>query len=281
MKIIDTHTHFYDPFRPQGVSWPSKNDLLLYRSNLPNDYRSQRVPQVVAGTVVVECSPWVEDNQWVLDIAAKNPFIVGFVGNLHVGTPEFAKHLKRFAVNPIFRGIRIKHAILKNGLEQRAFVSDLRLLATNDLELDLYGGPVLLTELSKLAELVPELRVVINHMANVKISGQEMDSSWRDGIRAAAAHQNVFCKVSGLVEGTGCDDGNAPRDAMFYRAVLDVVWDSFGEDRVIYGSNWPVCQRFSTLACVQAIVTDYFTGKGAGVAEKFFSKNASTIYRCK
>jgi L-fuconolactonase len=279
MTIIDTHTHFYDPLRPQGVPWPRKDDAFLYRTYLPKDYRSQPVPQAVTGTVVVEASPWVEDNQWVLDIAAKDPFIVGLVGNLPTGKPEFAAHLKRFATNPLFRGIRIKHALLKAGFDQPAFLSDLCLLAKNDLELDLYGGPALLTDVAKLAELLPELRIVINHVANVKIDGQAADAPWRAGMRAASMHKHVFCKISALVEGTGRNDGTAPHDVTFYHSVLDVVCESFGEDRVIYGSNWPVSERFAPLATVQGIVTDYFTGKGRSATEKFFSKNAAEAYR--
>ena len=84
--LIDTHTHFYDPTRAQGVPWPPREDKLLYRTVLPKDYRALAVPQPVTGTVIVEASPWLEDNQWVLDLSEREPFIVGFVGNLPVGT---------------------------------------------------------------------------------------------------------------------------------------------------------------------------------------------------
>src|SRR3990172_1342684 len=80
--IIDCHTHFYDPTRPEGVPWPSKDDKLLYRRVLPEDYKRVARPLGVTGTVVVEASPWVEDNEWVLDLAAKDPFLVGLVGHL-------------------------------------------------------------------------------------------------------------------------------------------------------------------------------------------------------
>src|SRR5689334_25281079 len=75
LTVIDTHTHFYDPNRPQGVPWPPRDDKLLYRTVLPKEYRAQPVPRPVTGTVVVEASPWVEDTQWVLDLAAKAPCI--------------------------------------------------------------------------------------------------------------------------------------------------------------------------------------------------------------
>ena len=71
--IIDTHTHFYDPYRPEGVPWPPRDDALLYRRVLPEDYKAVAVPEGVTGTVVVEASEWVEDNGWILDLAATEP----------------------------------------------------------------------------------------------------------------------------------------------------------------------------------------------------------------
>src|SRR5262245_11965295 len=81
MPIVDTHTHFYDPLRPQGVPWPGKNDAALYRTVLPADYRKLGDPTGVTGTVIVESSPWVEDNQWILNLAEHDPFVLGLVGS--------------------------------------------------------------------------------------------------------------------------------------------------------------------------------------------------------
>src|SRR4051794_2472532 len=74
--VIDTHTHFSDPTRPQGVPWPGKDDKLLYRRVLPEDYRAVTRGHGITGTIVVEASPWVEDNQWLLELAAREPLIV-------------------------------------------------------------------------------------------------------------------------------------------------------------------------------------------------------------
>ena len=108
-RAVDTHTHFYDPTRKQGISWPGK-DSPLYRKVLPKDWLAVASPLGVRETVVVEASPLVEDNAWILELAAEEKCIVGFVGHLSPQDPEFAKHLKRFAANPIFRGIRISGA---------------------------------------------------------------------------------------------------------------------------------------------------------------------------
>jgi L-fuconolactonase len=278
-KIIDTHTHFYDPTRAQGVPWPPKDDNLLYRQVLPKDYKALPKPVPVTGTVVVEASSWVEDNQWVLDLAKNDPFILGFVGNLPVGTDEFRAHLKRFAANPLFRGIRIGGARLKEGLVQPRFLADLKDLAELDLELDLLGDTAMLSDVDKLAREIPTLRLMIDHVANLKIDGKAPPVEWLRGMETAAQRKNVYCKVSGLVEGTGRVDGTAPRQVEFYRPVLDAVWNLFGEDRLVYGSNWPVSERFAECATVQRIVNDYFETKGRAVLDKFFCTNAQAVYK--
>jgi predicted TIM-barrel fold metal-dependent hydrolase len=278
-KIIDTHTHLYDPLRAQGVPWPPKDDKLLYRQVLPKDYKALPKPLPVTGTVVVEASSWVEDNQWVLDLAKNDPFILGFVGNLPVGTDEFRRHLKRFAADRLFRGIRVGGGQLKAGLVRPRFLADLRELAELDLELDLLGDTGMLFDVDTLAREISTLRLMIDHMASLKIDGKEPPVEWLRGMETAARHQNVFCKISGLVEGSGRSDGTAPRQVEFYQPVLDVVWKLFGEDRLVYGSNWPVSERFAECATVQRIVSDYFETKGRPVLEKFFWKNAQAVYK--
>jgi len=279
LTIIDTHTHFYDPTRPGGVPWPGKGDALLHRTTLPADYRAQPVSQPVTATVVVEASPLVEDNQWILDLAAKEKFIVGFVGNLKPGENAFAAHLKRFAANPLYRGIRVNEGALRTGLGDAAFVADLKRLADANLELDVNGGPTLLPEVARLGRVLPALRVVINHLANTRIDGKNVSEPWRRDLEAAAKFPQVFLKVSALVEGTGKRDGDAPRDVEFYRPWLDIAWNAFGSDRLIYGSNWPVSARFAPLATVQGIAHDYFSAKGRSALEKFFADNARMAYR--
>lgn len=278
ITIIDTHTHFYDPGRPQGVPWPGKNDKVLYRTVRPADYQALPKPQPVTGTVVVEASPWLEDNQWILDLAAKEPFIKGFVGSLPVGTEEFKSHLLRFSANPLFRGIRARPSPAARRFEEPRFIADLKLLADRDLSLDLVGREIR-EFIPRLAQTIPSLRIVIDHLAGVRIDGKAPEADWLQAMRTAARHKNVFAKVSGLVEGSGQSGGNAPRDTAYYQPTLDVMWDLFGEDRLVYGSNWPVCELFSDLATVQRIVTEYFTPKGDRVLEKVFWRNAQRAYQ--
>lgn len=276
LMIIDTHTHFYDPNRPQGVPWPDPNDKLLYRQVLPKHYKELAVPQGVKGTIVVEASEWVEDNQWILDLAENEPFIVGFVGNLQPGTDNFVSNLNRFSANPLFRGIRPRGANTKD-FEKTKFIDDIEKLAQKDLEIDLLVSPKELSDVAFLAKRIPELRIVINHIAGVHIDGKTPNSVWIDGIQEVAKYQNVYCKVSGLPEATQLIP--SPKDLDFYIPTLDVLWEAFGEDRLIYGSNWPVSERFADYATVQSIVMEYFKTKGESATKKYFWKNAKSVYK--
>lgn len=279
IAAIDAHTHFYDPTRPQGVPWPSKNDALLYRPVLPDEFKKLTRDQHVGGTIVIEASTWLEDNQWLLDLAAKEPFIMGVVGRLDTTDDDFAKHLARFAKDARFRGIRINHDELKAALGRERQLDRLRLLAAADRELDVNGGAEMPADVARLAKAIPDLRIVINHEANLLIDGKGVPGAWLSGMRAAAAGQRVFCKVSALAEGTRKANADAPSDVDFYRPVLDALWNLFGADRLVYGSNWPVSARAAPYATIYHIVHAYFAEKGDAALEKFLRRNALAAYQ--
>lgn len=276
--IIDTHTHFYDPSRPGGVPWPPKDNAVLYRAVLPPDYPLRRGANRVAGAVVVEASPLVEDNQWILDLAVEHKFIRGFVGNLPVGTPAFAGLVDRFAKNPIFRGIRIRGMKLDGALEDDALVADLKCLADHDLSLDLVG-PDALPFAEGIADRFRTLRIILDHLPGLRLDGGPIDKAWADAMASVASRRNIFIKVSGLVEATGKRDGSAPGDPEFYRPALDLIWHVFGPDRLLYGSNWPVSEMYSPIKTVQRIALDYFASRGPDAVEKVFSGTAKKAYR--
>lgn len=280
LPIVDCHTHFYDPTRPEGIPWPGKGDAVLYRTILPKQFLEQAAPVGVTKTIVVEASPRVEDNAWLLDLAAKNPSIIGVVGNLTPGRPEFAGHLKRFAANKLYRGIRVNHGAVKTGLDQPEFLADIKRLAELGLELDVNGGPDMPADVARLAEKLPDLHIVINHLANADVDGTEPPGAWQDGMRAAAKHPGVFCKVSALVEHAKPKSGEkkVPEEVDFYRPILDAIWSIFGDDRLIYGSNWPVSDRSASYKVLFSIVNQYVIARGKTTAEKFFWKNAHAAY---
>ena len=99
--VIDCHIHLFDTERPGGVPWPPKTNKVLYKPALPDRYRKLATPFGIKGAIEVECSPLVEDNQWVLDTMGKDPIMVGTIGDLEPGKPDFRKHLDRFRANPL------------------------------------------------------------------------------------------------------------------------------------------------------------------------------------
>lgn len=278
--VVDTHTHFYDTNRPQGVPFPSKGTS-LYRPTLPEDWLQVAAPHGARETVVVEASSWLEDNQWILDLAAKNPCIVGFVGHLSPQENDFAKNLKRFAANAIFRGVRVNGNDFLDHVDKPEFQNGVKLMADLGLELDINGAPALHPHSAKLAAAIPALRIVINH---VGIAGDaaHLTEEWQSGMKALGAQPNVFCKVSAMTEQTRQSDqtpGSAPRETAYYLPILDHCWNCFGEDRLVYGSNWPVCEKGGRYADQFKIVNDYFGAKGREAAEKFFWKNSLAAYQ--
>lgn len=272
-KAIDTHTHFYDVTRPQGVPWPQKSESILYRTHLPPEFIQLTAPQNVAGTVIVEASPWIEDNQWILDLAKDQPFIVGFIGNLEAGKPEFAGNLKRFARNRLFRGLRLGARAIASGLSQPAFQNDLRRMEDLRLTLDVLGGASMLPDVQRIANLAPKLRIVIDHLPF-----EEWDAdpaAMRTALAAIAKMPNVYAKVSNVVRRK---DDKIIEDPAHYRPRLDVLYDLFGPNRLVFGSNWPVSNRVAPYASLHAIVSDYFQRKGANIAEKYFRTNSIAAY---
>ena len=279
-RIVDTHTHFYDPTRKEGVPWPGKGTQ-LYRTVLPKDWLAVSSPLGVRETVVVEASKLLEDNAWILELAAVEKSIVGFVGHLSPLEADFAKHLKRFAANPIFRGIRISGAELSENLDKAEFRSGVVLMADMGLQLDVNGPASGHLPAARLAAAVPALRMVINHVGGAG-DAAHLSDEWRAGMAALGKQKNVFCKVSALMEQTreaAKQWGKAPHDTAYYAPILDHCWECFGEDRLVYGSDWPVAERGGTYADQFHIVSEYFAAKGRDACEKYFWKNSREAYR--
>ncbi len=276
LEIIDCHTHFYDPHRRQGVPWPPPGSS-LYRTVLPADLRAVPKFRPLAGTVVIEASAWVGDNRWLLELAEDEPFIVGVIGRIEPGKPAFAGHLERYAANPLFRGIRVQADLVQRLLAE-AKLDDLRRLSERGLTLDVNGGPATPRLIARLADQLPDLPIVLNHLGNVALTDDPPPAAWQAGIREAAAHPHVFSKLSALVEGAARDGRQPPRELAFYRPYIDVVWQAFGEDRVIYGSNWPVSERAADYAMLQRIVLEYAATQGTEATRKFCAGNAQRAY---
>jgi predicted TIM-barrel fold metal-dependent hydrolase len=232
----------------------------------------------VTGTVIVEASEWIEDNQWLLDLAKDDPWIVGIVGRLDPSVAKFEEQLRRFAANPLYRGIRIWEDRLRD-LLSRNELGSFKLMADLGITADVNGSPDVLDLAAELSKRVSGLTIALNHIGNVAITDAAPPESWKKSIVAASTSSNVYCKISALAEGAGREGRKAPDDLEFYRPTLDVVWNAFGADRVIYGSNWPVCEVAADYQKVQRLSMDYVSEKGEDSLRKFCSENSVNAYR--
>ena len=281
IPIIDTHIHLFDPRRAQSVPWPDKRDTVLYQPALPSRYRKVTAGLGVAGAIEVECSPWLEDNQWVLDIAAEDTIVVGTVGDLEPGQPDFRKHLERFRRNPLFLGIRCGNLWDRNlsaQITSPQFISDLRGLADAGLALDTANpNAELIAAVVRLTDQVPTLRVVIDHLPQMAPPAESRARSLvRTNLQELGRRSQVYVKVSEVLRRVG---GQVPYTSSFYGDTLDELWEIFGPDRLMFGSDWPHSDHWGTYPQILKIVHEYFHSKGRAAAEKFFWKNSINAYR--
>ena len=278
IPIIDTHIHLYDPFRPQGVPFPNKEIKILYQTSLPARYRPIAQPLGITGAIAVECSNWFEDNQWVLDIAEGDDIIVGTVGRLVPGTPEFRRNLDRFRRNPLFRGIRYWFGGQSGKeFERPQFVADLRALADAGLVLDTANPSVpLLADVVRASDLVPNLRMVIDHLPQLVPPAEPAErASYDASMKEFRDRPRIYAKMTEVLRRV---NGNVPTDLDFYRPRLDEILDVFGIDRVLYGSDWPNVDKWLPVPVGFKIVQEYFTSKGREAAEKYFWRNSVKCY---
>jgi predicted TIM-barrel fold metal-dependent hydrolase len=276
-RVLDAHVHFYDPTRAQGVPWPSKNETVLYKPTYPQRYLANIKPFRVDGVVAVEASPWLEDNLWLLEVADRSRLVWGVVGNIQPGIPGFKDALGRFSKNRLFRGVRINASSVSAIVAQPEAVSDLKLLAAKDLSLDiLLDGPRRFAEIARLASMLPDLRLVLGHLPLDPPSDEAGRTAYRDDLRTLGRAPTVYAKVSGVARRIG---NQVPADAGFYKPALDEIWQAFGPDRVIYASNWPVCDLTAPYATVFRIVRDYLADKDQETVERYFWKNSQAAYK--
>lgn len=281
IPIIDTHIHLFDPTRPQGVPWPPKDNAVLYRPALPARYRSVTKGLGVVGAIEVECSPWFADNQWVLDVAAKDKIIVGTVGDLEPGKPDFRRNLDKLHRNPLFLGIRYGNLWGRDigpELSRPDFISGLKLLAEAGLVLDTANPtPALISDIVRVTDRVPILRIVIDHLPSLDPPTEPATSrAYEANLRELGKRPQVYVKVSEVLRRV---NGRVPEDLNFYRPRIDQLWNIFGVDRLLYGSDWPNSDTVGTYPRVLNIVREYFAAKGQDASEKFFWKNSTAAYR--
>ena len=275
---IDTHIHLFDPERPGGIPWPPANDPIRSKATYPDRFRSVSSAHGVAGAIVVECSPRIEDNQWVLDIAAEDESIVGLVGFLDAGQPGFGADLERFAKNPLFRGIRYGNLWGRNLVEQLGnsrFIDDMRQAADADLSLDTANPNLELLEgMLQLSDRVPTLRMVVDHLPKIQVPGSQRPR-YKRILAEFSDRPQTYVKISAVLLNRA---GRVSYDLADYRATIDQIADAFGEERILFGSDWPNSDPLGSYAQVIGIVQDYFASKSRTQQERYFRLNSKAAY---
>src|SRR5690349_17537276 len=238
IPIIDTHIHLFDPTRPQGAPYSGPPGVPVQPS-LPPRYRALATPLGIVGAIKVEASPWVEDNLWVLEVAERDAIVVGVVGNLEPDKADFGEMLARYHKNQLFRGIRYGNLWGRDITRQAdnpAFIDGLKLLAQADLVLDTANPRVdLLQAIVRITDKVPDLRVVVDHLPSLEPT-LENQRAYDDALRELQQRARVFVKLSAVIHRV---NGQVATDLAPYRERLNRLVSTFGEDRILFGSDWP------------------------------------------
>ena len=279
VPIIDCHIHLFDQTRPQGA--PYSGGRGNKEPALPARYRKLAEPLGIVGAIEIEASPWIEDNLWVLEVEEKDPIMVGTMGNLQPGKPEFEEYLDRYHKNKLFLGIRYGNLwgySLVNEVSNPAFIDGLKLMQQGGLALDTANPrPDLMEAVIKVSDKVPDLRIILDHVPSML---HRMDANARASIdanmRELAKRTPVYVKVSEVMQ---IADDKPSLDPAVYKPDLDYLFDTFGEDKLIFGSDWPNGPAVDNLPAIVKIVQDYFNAKGRAAAEKYFWKNSVAAYK--
>jgi L-fuconolactonase len=278
IPIIDTHIHLFDATRPQGAPYGGPPEYTSHVAK-PETYRAVAVPLGIVGAIAVEASPWSEDNLWLLETAAADPIIVGVIGNLKPEQSDFTQTLERYRKIPLFRGIRYGNLWGYDLAAQTSnpdFIAGLKLLAEADLVLDTANPKIeLLQALVRINDHVPELRIVIDHLPSLDPT-QETQTAYDAVLLELHGRTNIAVKLSEIYHK---HNGQIVRDPALHRERLDRLMDVFGEDRVLFGSDWPNSVGTATLDEIVGLVKNYFAAKPRAVAEKYFWKNSARIYK--
>jgi L-fuconolactonase len=275
VPVIDTHIHLFDGTRPQGAPYHGPKEFTSHVS-LAKDYRAMAARRGVVGAIAVEASGWLEDNLWLLEACAADTIMVGAVGRLPPEEPGFAEYLERFHRDPLYRGIRVNQRYFPASLDDPAFIGSLKLLAQADLVCDTANPTMdLLRGVVRLSDRVPDLRIVVDHLPAMEPKPAELDE-YHALRREIGQRPNIYVKLSEILHRV---DGAVARGLPPHRERLDLLYETFGEDRVMFGSDYPNSVGTATFDEILSLTQEYFASKPRAAAEKFFWKNSVRCYK--
>jgi L-fuconolactonase len=233
---IDAHQHFWHPARGD-YGWMPKDDPILTRPYAPADLKPHLDSAGITKTILVQAAPTIHESEYTLGIADATDWVAGVVGWVDFNAPQEKAHLVRLAHHPKFLGLRpMIQDIPDDAWMHRDDVQwAYRAIIENDLTFDALGFPRHLDAFLTLVKRYPTMRVVIDHGMKPQIAEQHF-TEWAIGMARIAGETGAFCKLSGLV--TEAAPGWTPATLKPY---TDHILRTFGPDRVMWGSDWPVC----------------------------------------
>jgi len=272
---VDAHQHFWI-YNPAEYPWVDDSMAALRRDFLPAHLAPELTRNGFHGSVAVQARQTLEETRWLLELADRSQAILGVVGWVDLCSTEARSQLGTFAGNPKLVGVR--HIVQAEPddrfLLRPDFLRGISLLEEFNLAYDILIYARHLPVAAELVERFPRQRFVLDHLAKPQIKTGEVQT-WADGIRRLAAFPNVFCKLSGLV--TECDWQQWRREQIV--PYIDVAFECFGTDRLMIGSDWPVCLVAAPYAHVIDVVMHYLDRYGAETREALLGGNAQRFWR--
>jgi L-fuconolactonase len=276
---IDAHQHFWQPLRGD-YDWMPQDNLILNRAYGPSDLAPTLDKHGIDGTVVVQAAATVQETEYMLGLADATPSIKGIVGWINFEDPSDLAHLDRFAAHPKFLGVRpmIQDIPDVNWMLRKDVQWAFRAVIDLGLTFDALGFPIHLPNFLTLMTRYPEMRVVYDHCMKPQIrdqrAGQDAFSQWADGMSRLADETSGCCKFSGIVTEAG--DGWTIDDL---RPFAEHVLSAFGAERVMWGSDWPVCRLQAEYSDWHEIAQDLTQDLSEPDRAEIFGGTAARFYR--
>jgi L-fuconolactonase len=249
---IDAHQHFW-LYNQNDYAWIDDSMAGLRRDFLPSDLQPQLENSGFRGSVVVQARQTLAETRWLLELADQAPFILGVVGWVDLRSPRLREDLQSLSKNSKLTGIRhVVQSEPDDFLLQPDFLRGISMLEEFDLAYDILIYPKHLARAADFVQRFPRQHFVLDHLAKPPIKSGAV-ALWAHGVQELAAFPNVYAKVSGLVTEAVWQTWK-PEDIQPY---LDVAFDSFGPNRLMIGSDWPVCTVAGSYARTMDLVKDY------------------------
>ena len=273
--MIDSHQHFWQVGR-FDYPWMKSDDAVLYRDYLPAQLEPVLKENGVEGTVLVQASNGLAETRWLVQLAAENSFVAGVVGWVDLMSPEVDRQLDELTRDPRFKGVRhlVESEREDDWLVQRQVVSGLKRLAAHGVSYDLLVHTRHLKYAKRVAEECSELALVIDHLAKPPIARGEFDE-WARELRPLAKFPSVYCKLSGLV--TEANWATWRTDDL--RPYVEYALELFGTERLMFGSDHPVCLLAASYRRVLESFQALLSGLSSAERDRIFGGNAARFYR--